>query len=96
MISTSFLKVCKELIFAKKKKVLNATVYQNIGYYLNYAETFYKKTAPGDVPILIRNEVDLIKMACRTLLNGGSLSDVLISIDHSEKYRQYADQIHYI
>ena len=66
MISTSFLKICKELIFAKKKKVLNAALFQNIDYCLNFTEKFYKKTAPGDVPVFIKNELDLIKMACRT------------------------------
>lgn len=89
MLSLHFNNVCLELIFAKKEKELSLSVYQDIAYCFDY----HQKVYGHDIPAIFSNEVDLIKMASATLLNGGSVSEVIISVGASEKYRQFMDRI---
>jgi replicative DNA helicase len=92
MLTIQFDNICLELIFAKKERNLPLSVYQDIFYCFNFNE----KVFGYDIPIIFRNEVDLIKMASATLMSGGSVSEVIISMGASEKYRQLMDRIHMV
>jgi hypothetical protein len=89
MISESFLNICLDLIFSRKSGELDISVYQDIGFCL---DTFEKKMK-AEIPISLKNKFDLLKRIRSTMVQGGSLPEVMVSIAASEKYRQFLDLV---
>jgi replicative DNA helicase len=90
MITLSFLNSCYELIFSQKQRELEKSVYEDLLYFLNFAE---KKVLQGDVGIIMKHEFNLLKKICELKVKDGSLSEILASIAVSEKYKQLNEYV---
>ena len=90
MITLSFLNSCYELIFSQKQRELEKSVYEDLLYFLNFAE---KKMLEGNLGIRMQHEFDLLKKICELKVKDGSLSEILASIAVSEKYKQLNEYV---
>ena len=88
MITESFLNSCFSLILNK-----NSTVKQSKALYRDVLEVlnFSEKKDTVDVPVAVKNKIDLLKIISQMLSDGKTVDNVFDSVVFSEKFSQHKD-----
>ena len=89
MITETFLNNCLSLVFSKKSNELEISAYQDIGFCL----ATFEKAFVDNIPVMLKNKFDLLKMICANMIKGGSLPEIMVSVAASGKYQQFVDLI---
>ena len=90
MVTETFLNECLWLIFAKKQRDLDISIYQDIHYFL---DAFQNDLYKGEIPVGVTGKFYLLTRICEHQMEGGTLPGILSSIALSSKYEQYLDLI---
>lgn len=90
MITETFINHFIELIFAKKQHELEPPVYQDLQYFLQFAET---ELFEGGLTPWMKTKFEMLKKICEQRLKGDSLSEILASINMIGKFKQYLNLI---
>jgi replicative DNA helicase len=90
MITESFINSCFTLLLNKNCKVKKTkSLYKDILAILKFCES--KETI--EIPLMVKNKLDALKILSGQLLDGRSIENVIDSISLSEKYKQYKDYL---
>jgi len=90
MISEPFINICFELIFSRKKRELDISVYEDINCCLCQ---FQLENNNKEIPLLIESKFSLLKKICEVVSGGGDIAQVLTSLVVSQNFSQHGDFI---